>query len=233
MNVSFFENLFVSFVLFVANSSSSDFSNPASGISYIIFEARHQELELTTLTGPRQMLFLIAILSVLAAAALLAIFVKRQITKTLLEEAPVRELPPAGYRPLFEPGEDELREAERKEAERLAEIKRQENLKEHVKKLEKFEELRQTWRAHSSKANTVELLVQASQTGSGEVYWDTCEAILAAWRAGDVGELLSRDLAQLLESHFWLLPDSERAPGVSFRLKEEIAGLRRGSEEGN
>jgi len=173
------------------------------------------------------MLFLIFILSVLAAIVIFSIFVKRQVTGSLAEHEAPRELPEPQYRPLFAPSEEDLRAEEMAEAARLAEMDRQESLKQTEEKLASFEELRQTWANSPNKAGTVEVLYQASQMGCGEVYWDTCDRVLKVWRAGRVGELSADDLAQMLESHYWLLPDNERTPGVSFRLKEEIAGLRR------
>jgi hypothetical protein len=160
-------------------------------------------------------------------------FVRRQVVKTLSEEFPPRELPEPQYRPLFQPSEEDLRKDELALTAKLEETKRYESLKQAEEKLAKFEELRQTWRASSTRASTVELLLRASEMGDGKLYLETGEQVLAAWRAGIIGDSHLRCLAQLLEGHFWLLPDSERTPGVSFRLKEEIAGLRRGSEEEN
>ena len=173
------------------------------------------------------MLFLISILSVLAAIVLLSIFVKRQVTESLAEHESPRELPEPQFRPLFEPTDEELREEELKEAAEAAEIDRQESLKQTEEKLAKFDRLRQDWANSPNKIGTIELLYQASALGQGELYWDTCERVLAVFRAGVISGLSADDLAQMLESHFWLLPDDERPPGVSFLLQEEIAGLRR------
>ena len=152
------------------------------------------------------------------------------MAKSLLEQAPPRELPQPQYRPLFQPDEEELRAERLAEAEKLEEIKRQENLKLAEEKLALFGELRQTWAHSPSRAGTIELLFEASRIADGTVYLETCARILASWRAGEIAELSADDLAQLLESHFRLLPNRARTPGVSFRLKEEIAGLRRVSE---
>src|SRR5258707_852536 len=150
------------------------------------------------------MLFLFSSLLILAAVVLLAVFVKRQVARSLAEEMPVRELPEPQYRPLFEPTEEELREDERIEAARVTELDQEQARREQAKKLAKFDELRQTWALSANKTNTVELLYQASQTASGEIYFDTCEGVLKAWRAGSVGDLSADDLAQMLESHYWL-----------------------------
>ena len=171
-----------------------------------------------------------AILLVLAAVALIGFMVRREVVKTLSETPHPRELPQPQYRPLFQPDEDELRAEASAEAKKEAETKRQESLKLREEKLAKFDELRQTWAQSPTRGSTIDLLYEASQVSDGRVYLETCEQVLASWRAGQIADLSADDLAQLLESHFWLLPDRTRTPGVSFRLKEEIAGLRGRSE---
>jgi hypothetical protein len=177
------------------------------------------------------MLLFLSIFLVLAAVALIGFIVRREVAKSLLEQAPLRELPQPQYRPLFEPAEDELRAEASAEAKKVKEIESQESLKQAEEKLAKFEELRQTWAQSPTRGSTINLLYEASQIADGTVYLETCERILTSWHAGEIADLSADDLAQLLESHFWLLPDSQRTPGVSFRLKQEIAGLRRESEE--
>lgn len=167
----------------------------------------------------------------ITVAVLIAVFVRRQVINSLAEQEQTRELPEPKFRTLFGPTDEELLEAERIEAARVADLARQEDVNERAKKLAKFDEVRQTWANSSTKTSPAELLYQASQTESGESYWNTCESVLTAWHAGELGSTSADDLAQLLDSHFWLLPENERTPGVSFRLKEEIAGLRRGSDE--
>jgi hypothetical protein len=177
------------------------------------------------------MLVFFAILLVVAVSALIGFMVRREVVKTLSEKPMRRELPQPQYRPLFQPDDEELRAEARAEAEQLKEIERQESLKQTEEKLALFGELRQTWAQSPNRGSTIELLYEASQVSDGSVYLETCEQIVALWRARQIAELSAADLAHLLESHFWLLPDRTRTPGVSFRLKEEIAGLRRESEE--
>ena len=173
------------------------------------------------------MLLFLSIFLVLAAVALIAFLVRREVAKSLLEQAPPRELPQPQYRPLFQPDEDELRAEALAEAEKEAETKRQESLKLTEEKLAKFRRLRQTWAQSPNRGSTIELLLEASQFSDGRLYLETCEKILASWRAKRIFGSSANDLAQLLESHFWLLPVSERTPGVTFRLREEVAKLRR------
>ena len=177
------------------------------------------------------MLVFFAILLVVALSALIGFMVRREVVKTLSEKPTPRELPQPQYRPLFQPDEDELRAQANAEAEKVKEIERQESLKQTEEKLALFGELRQTWAQSPNRGSTIELLYEASQVSDGGIYLETCEQVLASWRAGKIAELSADDLAQLLESHFWLLRNSERTPGVSFRLNEEIAGLRRESAE--
>ena len=177
------------------------------------------------------MLLLFSILLVLAITALIGFFVRREVAKTLIQQVPPRQLPDQPqFRPLFQPDEDELRAERRVDAEKLAETKRQESLKLAEEKLALFDELRQTWAESPNRGSTINLLYEASQIADGDVYLETCERILASWRAGEIGDLSRDDLAQLLESHFWLLTDRARTPGVSFRLREEVSKLRRESE---
>jgi hypothetical protein len=74
--------------------------------------------------------------------------------------------------------------------------------------------------------NTIELLLRASQTENGKTFLDTVDEILHNGSETFPAE----DLAQLIESHFWLLPQNERTPGVTFTINREIAALRSGSE---
>lgn len=173
------------------------------------------------------MLLLISVIIAIVITILVAGIVRKQVIDSLAEQEQPRQLPEPTFRPLFEPTEEELSETERIEAARVAELLDREKLQEQAKKLAKFDQLRQNWANSPDKAATVELLYEASQTANGQIFWETCESVLTVWRAGRVDCLSANDLAQLLESHFWLLPESERTPGVSFRLKEEIADLRR------
>lgn len=174
------------------------------------------------------MLFLITILAVLAAVGVIAYFTQRRGRQSLPESNFYSTLPPENLRPLFLPTEEEMR---KEEAARETALRNEENRFESEKKLAKLAEVRQNWLESYDRKNTVELLYRASQCETGEAYFDTCFAVIEAWRAGKIADLTDDDLAQLLESHFWLLPADERTPGVTFRLNGEIADLRRASVE--
>ena len=159
---------------------------------------------------------------VLLIAAAIILFVRRQIRTPLLEDQTPKYLNGENLRPLFAPDDEELRALEREERKMLEarDVELREN--EREKRLASFEEFRQTWRELPSRANTVELLFQASELERGDVYLDTVDELLH--KRSDV--FTNDEIAQLIESHFWLLPQSERTPGVTFTINRELAALR-------
>ena len=159
---------------------------------------------------------------VLLIAAAIILFVKRQTRTLLLEDQTPKHLNGENLRPLFAPDEEELRALEREELKMLEARDVELRAKERQKRLASFEEFRQTWRELPSRANTVELLFQASELERGDVYLDTIDELLH--KRPDV--FTDDEIAQLIESHFWLLPQSERTPGVTFTINRELAALR-------
>lgn len=157
----------------------------------------------------------------------LALLVKRLVSSKRLEENQP-SLPAAeNYRPLFEPTDEDLRQFDAKEHARIrAKTAEDERLISQERRVN-LEKLRQTWRESPNKAATIDLLYRASQTENGEAYLETADIVLEAWQNGELSDLPGDDLAHLLDSHFWLLPTHERTPGVSFRIQQEIADLRR------
>jgi hypothetical protein len=138
---------------------------------------------------------------------------------------------PKNFRGLFQPTEEDIREFEKAEKEaaqaKTDEVKRLES----AEKLSKVAEFMQIWRELPSRRNTLELLYIASKSENGEVYNDAAKSVLASWHKGEINDLSAEDLAQMLESHFWLLPTEQRTSGNSFGLNQEIADLRRKSSE--
>ena len=159
---------------------------------------------------------------VLLIAAAIIIFVRRQTRSPLLEDQTPKYLNGENLRPLFAPDDEELRALEREERKMLEarDVELREN--ERQKRLASFEEFRQTWRELPSRANTVELLFRASELERGDVYLDTIDELLH--KRSDVFN--DDEIAELIESHFWLLPQSERTPGVTFTINRELAALR-------
>ena len=160
-------------------------------------------------------------LLILVAAAILFIK-KRQASSPFLTDLTPKHLSGENLRPLFAPDDEELRALEREERKMLEARDVELREKEREKMLASFEEFRQTWRELPSRANTVELLFQASELELGEVYLDTVNELLHT--RSDV--FTDDEIAQLIESHYWLLPQSERTPGVTFTINRELAALR-------
>jgi hypothetical protein len=138
---------------------------------------------------------------------------------------------PKKFRGLFQPTEEEIRASEKAEKEieqaKTGEAKRLE-LEE---KISKVVESIDVWRKLPSRRNTLELLYVASKSENGRVYSDAAKSVLESWQNGKIDDLSAEDLAQILESHFWLLPDEQRTSGINFGLNQEIASLRRKSLE--
>jgi hypothetical protein len=133
---------------------------------------------------------------------------------------------PKNFRGLFQPTEKELRALEK--AEKEAESTKTEEAKrlELQEKISKVDEFTSIWRDSPSRRNTIEILYLASQSGVEQVYSQVANSILEFWNQDKIETLSADDLAQLLESHYWLIPAENRTSGVNFGLNQEIASLR-------
>jgi hypothetical protein len=172
------------------------------------------------------MLYIFTILVVLSAASLLFIFVKRR-NSNLLEQNPPKNLSAANFRPLFEPDEDDLRAFEREEK-ALEDAKKADEARQVlVEKAEKASELKKTWSASPDRKRTIELLFLASESENAKFFSEISENVIKLWRENRIENLEARDLADLLDSHFRILPQQERTSGELFWLREEIENLRR------
>jgi hypothetical protein len=94
------------------------------------------------------------------------------------------------------------------------------------KRLAKLEEFRQTWGANPNKKDAMNLLALASECESAAVYSDAVHDVVREWRAGRIEGLSGADLADLIETHLWLLPAQEKMSGNGFVIKQEISKLR-------
>lgn len=173
------------------------------------------------------MLFLLTILVVATAVVSIAVLLKAQKNRHTLSSNNLKEIEPPIYRSLFEPSEAEINAFEREEKAKADAEKREDLERSLAKKAEKVREFQIIWQTLPNKKNTVELLYLASQSESGEVYSTTANEIVEFWKAGKTDDLSAHDLAEILESQFWLLPIEQRTSGVRFGLYQEIAGLRR------
>ena len=180
------------------------------------------------------MLILFTILVVLSAVITISVLLLKtqKDRKTLFSENP-REIEPPNPRSLFEPDAEEIRASEREEKARIEAQKTEEIRRLAAQKAEKAREFREFWELAPNRRNTVQLLHLAAQTESGKIFSETAENVIQHFQAKKIEDLKAEQLAQILESHFWLLPNEERTSGVAFWLKQEIAGLRRSSEGKN
>jgi len=176
------------------------------------------------------MLFLFTILVVLSAVALYAAFGRRR-ESNLLEENPPKNFAAENYRPLFEPTDHEIRAFAREENERQQAKRAEEARRILAGKVEKLAELQKHWSASPDKEKTIELIFQAAATESAKTFREISENVLKSWRENRIANLSARDLADLLDSHFRILPQQERTSGATFWLREEIEALRSQSEE--
>jgi hypothetical protein len=172
------------------------------------------------------MLLIFTTFLVVLADVSLAILLKRLSDNKLLDEDRPASLAAESYRPLFAPTDEDLRLAEAEERKQLTAKREEAKRQKSEEKLAQLENFRQTWSEAPNRGATIELLYRSSQIKDGDAYLDTCESVLAAWRDGKLADIPAGDLAQLLETHFWLLPAEKRTPGISFRLKEAVAELR-------
>jgi hypothetical protein len=169
------------------------------------------------------MLFILTVLVVLLAVVTVTVFVKRRIDRDLIESSEPRNLVDTNLRPLFEADEEEVRDPGALDS---VVIETESVDDEKEKKLAKLEEFRQTWGENPDKRNTIELLAAASETGVAEMYAAEASEVTGRFRKSGIGGLTAADLADLLETHLWLLPAGERMSGSSFVVKQEIADLR-------
>ncbi|HEX8637683.1 MAG TPA: hypothetical protein VF692_06460 [Pyrinomonadaceae bacterium] len=134
-------------------------------------------------------------------------------------------------RSLFEPDAAELRAIEREnEKSLLAKSAAQER----HSKAEKAKAVRlflEKWQTAPDKKTTAELLRVTASSESAEIFSEISENVVEIWRAGGIENLTAPDLADLLDSHFRLLPQQERTSGAIFWIKREIKKLRSRSEE--
>lgn len=175
------------------------------------------------------MLFLLTFLGLISVVVAISILLTSRKTLNSSEIKEIQEIRP--YRSLFEPDEDEIRVIEREEKMRLKaenEQKKEDLLKEKAEKVFEFQKI---WNQEPNRKNTIELIILSAQSESGELFSKTAENVLNLWKENRIENLSASDLADLLDSHFRILPQQERTSGALFWLKEEIAELKRQKSE--
>ena len=166
------------------------------------------------------MLFIYTILVVLLLVTVVAVFAKRRIDRDLIESSEPKNLVDTHLRPLFEAEAEEVRsDTGVIEGEPVDEASE--------KRLAKLAELRHTWGENPTKRDAVNMLVTAAETESASVYSSVVSDVIREWRAGRIEGLSNADLADLIETHMWLLPAQEKLSGDAYLVKQEIAELRR------
>jgi len=166
------------------------------------------------------MLFIYTILVVLLLVTVVAVFAKRRIDRDLIESSEPKNLVDTHLRPLFEAEAEEVR-ADTGVIEGEPVDEASEN------RLAKLAELRHTWGENPTKPDAVNMLVTAAETGSASIYASVVSDVIREWRAGRIEGLSNADLADLIETHLWLLPAQEKLSGDAYLVKQEVAELRR------
>ncbi len=164
----------------------------------------------------------------LSAVIGFSVYLKRR-AKSLKSENQKQFREPPVFRSLFEPTSEEILALEREEKAEAEANRHEEARRVLAEKAEKVQEFQKIWQNLPERKNTAELLRMAAESESGKVFSETAENVIKVFRNGRIEDLAFEDLIQLLESHFWLLPNEERTSGVSFWLKQEIASLRQSS----
>lgn len=177
-------------------------------------------MQIGNVTGAAgKMLILIPVLIITAAAV--AYFLTRNARTVQPNDE--RRFDSSNLRPLFQPTDEEIRAFEiAEENRREAEVNRREKLE-----LEQLlHEKEDAFRAYPTNPNAAELLRVAAQGSDADTFCRAAGIVTRLWRE-DQTSLTAQDLAELLDSHFRLLPQQERTSGAIFELRNEIEELRR------
>jgi hypothetical protein len=171
------------------------------------------------------MLILLTILVLAAAVSAFIYYFNKNISERQLDASDVGMLPETTHlRGLFEPSDEDLL-VESQAAEYQAELD-DERYDDEVQRSRQAE-LRSRLRAWQNAPNIAEIgeLLELART-DGDSSAAAVETITKEFLNGRIDRISSDDLAQMLESHSWLIPADERGPAVSFRIKEAIRELR-------
>ena len=171
------------------------------------------------------MLILLTILILAAAASAFIYFFVKDNSERQLVSGDIESLPETtNLRPLFTPSDEDLR-ADSVAAEMQAESDEAAlEFDNERKQVAEFRNRLRSWQAAPNTAEIGELLELARS--NGDSYAVTAEAITKEFLIGKINGISADGLAQMLESHFWLLSAEKREPAISFRIKEAIRELR-------
>ena len=169
------------------------------------------------------LVLLTILLTLLAASAIIYFFNRRNFEKQLGFENSGFLPETTNLRPLFEPIEEELLAERRAAHEKLEADARNELEEAEMKQVREFRMRLDAWRKGPNKTEIADLLEAASF--DGELFTDAVDAIAGKFHNGEIEGLSTQDLAQMLESHFWLIPAEKRTPGVSYRFQTVLKSL--------
>lgn len=175
------------------------------------------------------MLFLFTISVVVLAVISFTVFVRRRSSSKLLPKKTQINILAENFRPLFAPDEADLRDAARAEKIALDQARHEQSERLRKEKIAAIADFQTIWQNSPNRQKTIELISRAAHSESSRTYQETVEMILLRWQVGEIENISADELAQLLESHFWILPMEERASGEKFWLSQTIADLRRKS----
>ncbi len=85
----------------------------------------------------------------------------------------------------------------------------------------------ESWKLSPDRRTTAKMLHLAAKVGEAVVYQNAIESALQGWRERKLPDINAEELAQLIESEFWVVPSSARNSGAGFLLKRELAKVRR------
>ena len=169
------------------------------------------------------LILLTILLAFVAASAIIYFFNRRNFEKQLGFENSGFLPETTNLRPLFEPTEEELLAEQGAAHEKLEADARNELEEAEMKQVREFWMRLDAWRKRPDKTEIADLLEAASF--DGETFTHAVDAVAGKFHNGEIEGLSTQDLAQMLESHFWLIPAEKRTPGVSYRFQTVLRSL--------
>jgi hypothetical protein len=84
----------------------------------------------------------------------------------------------------------------------------------------------ESWKRAPDRLTTAEMLHLSARVGDAALYQHAIEMVLQYWREQKLQDITPEELAQLVQSEFWILPSDVRNSGAGFLLKQKLAGVR-------
>lgn len=85
----------------------------------------------------------------------------------------------------------------------------------------------ESWKVAPDRHATAKMLHLSAMANDATVYLKAIEIVLQYWRERRLSDINASELAQLIESEFWIIPDHARNSGAGFPLKRKLANVRR------